>query len=106
MLLATADNDRKRVLVGAIIRGIARSDLLTRFAVTATLRVLLQQINESALQFRQGNSILWSFWTSDAGHDCPKLQLQNSAVINFALARNAKHALRFEITPYCFNLLI
>src|SRR5438309_11793217 len=105
MLLATANNDRQRGLGCANIRGIARSCLFTRFAETATLCVLLQQIKEGTLQFRQGNPILWPFWTSNAGDDCIEVQLQNNAVINFAFARNAKHALRFEITPYCFNLL-
>src|SRR5207253_11507828 len=67
------------------------------FSVTAVLDRFLQERTESLTELGEIDSVLWSLRPGYAWLDLAKIQFQIDAVIDFALARHAKHFLRAKI---------
>src|SRR5438309_11458058 len=74
-----------------------RGEIDIFLSVTAVLYRFLQERAESLAKFRQIDSVLWSLRPGYAWLDLAEIQFQIDAVIDFALARHAKHFLGAKI---------
>src|SRR5205823_9806343 len=81
-------------------------NLAQGLAITTALHILFQEFSKFSLQLRQGDAILRPLRTGYAGHTGREIEFKHRAGIAFASARNAEHALRFEIVSHRVDLFV